>query len=67
MRIKAEQALQEKARELENVNKRLSERQDILEKKSDELERINKLMVDREMKMIELKGQVKELQEKLAG
>ena len=50
--------------ELENTNKQLRERQDIFEKKSNELERINKLMVDREMKMIELKEQVKQLQEK---
>ena len=67
MRIKAEQILQEKGTELENINKQLRERQDVLERKTQELERMNKLMLDREKKMIELKGQVKELQEKLAG
>ena len=64
MRIKAERAVQDKATELENINKQLRERQDILERKSNELERVNKLMVDREMKMVQMKQQIKQLQEK---
>ena len=67
MRIKAEEALRGKATELENINEQYRERQDILESKTQELERMNKVMLDREMKMIELKIQIKELQEKLAG
>ena len=36
--------------------------QEILRKKTNELERVNKLMVDRELKMIELKKRIVELE-----
>ncbi len=36
-----------------------------LQTRNEELENMNKLMVDRELKMVELKGKIKELEEKL--
>jgi len=41
------------------------EKEEALRQKTEELERLNKLLVGRELKMIELKDQLKKLQEKL--
>jgi methyl-accepting chemotaxis protein len=52
--------------ELEEYNKKLeqqvAERTSTLSQKMEELERINKLMVDRELKMVELKKRIDELE-----
>ncbi len=48
----------------EELEERVRERTAELEAKNSELERINRLFVGRELKMVELKGQIKELQDK---
>jgi methyl-accepting chemotaxis protein len=60
-RLRAELELQKKAnRELANASQGLAT-------KNEELERTNRLMVNREMKMIELKNQISELEKKQQG
>lgn len=49
------------------LDKRVKERTDELEIKIAEIERLNMLFVGREMKMIELKGRIKELEKEVAG
>lgn len=65
MRKKVETELKEKNQEMENINEELNQRQVILEQRTKELETMNKLMIGRELKMTELKQQVKQLQEKV--
>ena len=48
----------------EELDDRVKERTEKLEKKSDELERANKLFVGRELRMIELKERIAELEKK---
>ena len=48
-----------------NMEEELKKSRDNLQSKVDELERFNKVVVDRELKMIELKKKIKELEEKL--
>ena len=43
----------------------MAERTAELEKKTRELERFNRLFVDRELRMVELKQEIKKLREKL--
>ena len=52
-----EKKVEERAREIEESNKKLAS-------KIAELERFNKLMVGRELKMVELKKEIKKLEEK---
>ena len=49
---------------LRDVTKR-RETEEKLREKMDELERFNKLMIGRELRMVELKKRIKELEEKL--
>lgn len=65
MRKKVETELKEKNQEMENINEELNQRQVILEQRTKELGTMNKLMIGRELKMTELKQQVKQLQEKV--
>jgi two-component system, sensor histidine kinase and response regulator len=58
-RRKAEEALRALNTELE---RRVAERTEELTMKNSELERINKLFVGRELRMVELKGRIKELE-----
>ena len=51
----------------EELETRVAERTAELEKKNAELERLNKLFVGRELRMIELKERIKELEKKTAG
>ncbi len=60
-RKKAEKKIIQLNEELED---RVKERTEKLEKKSDELERANKLFVGRELRMIELKERIAELEKK---
>jgi len=52
--------------ELIKIKENLLTAQERLKEKIEELERFNKLAVDRELKMVELKSRIKELEEKLA-
>jgi PAS domain S-box-containing protein len=65
-RLKAEESLQESEETLRRLNaeldQRVRERTLELEKKYDELERVNKLFVGRELRMIELKDRIRELE-----
>ena len=49
----------------EELEERVRERTADLEKKTRELEKFNKLFVDRELRMVELKKEIKKLREKL--
>jgi len=64
-RILTERSLEISSKELTEINERLhadvkKQRQD-----STEMEKLNKVMVDRELKMVQLKKQIKDLQDKL--
>jgi len=67
-RLKAEKSLQETEEALRQLNadldQRVQERNRELEKKYSELERINKMFVGRELRMIELKDRIRELEER---
>jgi GAF domain-containing protein len=53
--------------ELELNSEKLSNALEALKKKLEEVERLNKAMVGRELKMIELKAEIKNLKEKISG
>jgi len=57
--------LEDKMLQLEEANRALQEEAKALQAKIDELEKFHRLAVDRELKMIELKARIKELEEKL--
>lgn len=65
-RLKTEESLQESEETLRQLNvdldRRVQERTTELEKKYAELERINRLFVGRELRMIELKERIRELE-----
>lgn len=56
--------IEERTKKLEESNKRLIEIDTIIRKNLEASERANELMVDRELKMIELKKEIKELKNK---
>jgi hypothetical protein len=60
-----ERSLDLSSKELVGINEKMAKEASALNEKSEELERFNKLMIGRELQMIELKRQIKELQEKL--
>lgn len=68
-RVVLKEKVSERTKELEKLTKSLEEkvqgRTKELQEKMQELEKFNKLAVGREMKMIELKEKIKELEEKL--
>jgi hypothetical protein len=51
----------------EELEQRITERTKELERRNHELEQMNKVFVGRELKMVELKERIKELEEKLGG
>lgn len=58
--------LQDKVTRLNNSNREIAESAKELESKNSELHKLNQFMVDREVKMIELKDEIKELKGKLS-
>jgi len=58
-------SLQDKVARLNKSNKEIAESAKELESKNTELQKLNQFMVDREVKMIELKDTIKELEGKL--
>jgi hypothetical protein len=57
-----ERSLELSSREMMQKNSNLEQEKQKLEEKTHQLERMNKLMIDRELKMVELKQQIKKLQ-----
>ncbi len=64
-RVLIEHSMELSSKELSELNKKTIEESDKLKTNLGELERMNKLMIDRELKMIELKKENKELKERL--
>ncbi len=66
--IALEEKVKERTKDLEimakNLEEEVGQRTQELEKKLKELEKTNKLMIGREIKMIELKKEIKELKNK---
>jgi chromosome segregation ATPase len=61
-RLLIERSLEISSKELGELNKKLQNESETLKAKFEELERMNKLMVDRELKMIELKKRIVDLE-----
>lgn len=57
--------IENRTKKLEENNKILIEKDVLMNKNLEDLERTNELMVDRELKMIDLKKEIKELSEKI--
>ena len=55
---------EELERQVVRLEERVSKRTAELEKRTRELERFNKLFVNRELRMVELKNEIKKLREK---
>ena len=58
-------AMDVSSKEFLEINTNLKKQQEVLAERTEEVERINALMVDREMKMIELKEENKNLKQQV--
>lgn len=61
-----EHSLSISSNELTEVNNKIRAESVSIKERADELEKLNNLMINRELKMIELKEQIKKLEDKLA-
>ena len=64
-RKQMEESIQQRTAELEQKSQELADANARLKKETEKLERINKLFVNRELRMKELKQEIKELKEKI--